>query len=300
MKKSTLLPFLIIFSLVIVSATSGKPSLKHAQKVLDGFCSYVPSGNAVIEDDTLSVQSFYMSKTEITNIQYREFLHALRKKGDLEKLALAQVDSLAWNTKLGYSNAAYASYYHNHPAYNDYPVVNISAKGAELYCEWLSEVYDSISNGGMKVKFRIPTRAEYMRAARGDHHYYQFAWGGPYLQNVRGQHLANHLQVGEQNIQRNLENGKLEIVSRDKILYDVLTFTDNADVTAPAKSYWPNDFGFYNLNGNVSEMISDAQMAVGGDWNSPGYDIRNESIKKFDGQDPRVGFRVVVTYSKPK
>ncbi len=32
---------------------------------------------------------------------------------------------------------------------------------------------------------------------------------------------------------------------------------DNADVTAPVDSYWPNDYGLYNMAGNVSEWVLD-------------------------------------------
>ncbi|MCI5054963.1 MAG: SUMF1/EgtB/PvdO family nonheme iron enzyme, partial [Flavobacteriales bacterium] len=32
---------------------------------------------------------------------------------------------------------------------------------------------------------------------------------------------------------------------------------DNADITAPVHSYWPNDYGLYNMAGNVSEWVMD-------------------------------------------
>jgi gliding motility-associated lipoprotein GldJ len=32
---------------------------------------------------------------------------------------------------------------------------------------------------------------------------------------------------------------------------------DNADITAPVKSYMPNDFGLYNMAGNVNEWVMD-------------------------------------------
>lgn len=32
---------------------------------------------------------------------------------------------------------------------------------------------------------------------------------------------------------------------------------DNADITAPVYSYWPNDYGLYNMAGNVSEWVMD-------------------------------------------
>ena len=32
---------------------------------------------------------------------------------------------------------------------------------------------------------------------------------------------------------------------------------DNADITAPVRSFWPNDYGLYNMAGNVSEWVMD-------------------------------------------
>lgn len=296
--KQTFLISAVLISLF--SFTTGKkPSLKRATKVLNGFCQYVPSGSATVDGDTITVQSFYMSATEITNLQYNEFLYSLAKNNEEDKLKRAQLDTANWINLSGWGKP-YAEHYHKHPAYHNYPVVNVSKEGAELYCEWLTSIYDSLSNGEMKIKFRVPSRAEWLRAARGDKHHRAYTWGGPYLRNSKGMFLANCMRVGDQNLTRNPETGEIEIVTREKLLYDVNALSDHADVTAPVKSYWPNDFGFYNMNGNVAEMISDGDYAVGGSWKSPGYDIRNESIEPFEGANSKVGFRVVATYLQEK
>lgn len=296
--KFSILACTILCTTILVSFTSEKkPSSKRAMKVLNGFCNYVPSGNAVIDNDTTSVQAFYMSQ-EITNFQYQEFLDDLKKNGETEKLKIAYYDSIAWNTAFEWDNNGYKDYYHSHPAYRDYPVVNITKEGAELYCAWLTEKYEEMSGGELKLKFRIPSRSEWMRAARGDNHYYTYSWGGPFLRNSEGVYLANHLQIGTQNLTRNTKTGELEIVSKDKRIYGRTAF-DHSDVTAPTVSYRPNDHGFYNMNGNVAEMISDGDQAVGGSWFSPGYDVRNESVQEFKEAHPTVGFRVVATYLLP-
>ena len=35
------------------------------------------------------------------------------------------------------------------------------------------------------------------------------------------------------------------------------SLNDGADITAPVKSYWPNDYGLYQMAGNVSEWVMD-------------------------------------------
>ena len=293
--KTTFLVAGVLSAFLVLSFNSKKPSLKTAMKALDGFCNFVPSGYAVVNGDTSSVQGFYMSEGEITNFQYREFLFDLKQNGETEKLKIAQIDTLGWRTPLGF-NEPYVDYYHAHPAYAGYPVVNVSKEGAELFCEWLSKKYEDLSNGELKITFRIPTHAEWMRAARGDNHYARYSWGGPYLRNAKGCFLANFTAVGAENITRDPKTGELVVVSKPMPGMAM----DHSDITAPALSYNPNAYGLYNMNGNVAEMISDGDLAVGGGWKSPGYDIRNESTMAFTKPSNEVGFRVVATYTSTK
>lgn len=291
MKRTQLIFFLLSGIIFFSFASSKKTGLKSAQKTLNNFCSFVPSGLSIVDGDTLSVQSFYMSSTEITNFEYNEFLSDLLKKGEHEKYDIAKIDSTGWTR---FSDKMFmkpmADYYHNHPAYDNYPVVNVTKEGAELFCKWLTEKYQVLSEGQLKIAFRIPTRAEWMRAANGDKLNIPYSWGEAFLRNDKGIVRANFLAFGSENIARNSETGDLEVMRTG-----YSNNHDGADFMAPSKSYYPNALGFYNLNGNVSEMISDGNYAVGGDWYSPGYDIRNESIKKTDGAQPTVGFRVVGT-----
>lgn len=277
--------------LVSFTEPGPKPSLKTAMKILNGFCSYVPSGYAMLNGDSSSVQAFYMSSTEITNLQYNEFLADLKKMGETDKLAVAQIDTACWTRGKMYGEPM-AKYYHSHPAYYNYPVVGISKEGAELFCAWLSEKYLALSNGELKLQFRLPTQEEWIRAARGNKHYQTYAWETPYLRNKEGNVQANFLNIGAENVRRNGETGEFEIALE---ALAISPEDGNVDLLAPAKSYWPSEQGFYNLNGNVAEWLADGQRAAGGAWTSPGFDIRNESIMQVQGTRPDVGFRVVAT-----
>jgi formylglycine-generating enzyme required for sulfatase activity len=63
-------------------------------------------------------------------------------------------------------------------------------------------------------------------------------------------------------------------------------------MTAPVRCYFPNDMGFYDVVGNVAEMISERGKACGGSWNDPPDKSTIRSIKEYDGPDETVGFRV--------
>ncbi len=225
----------------------------------------------------------------------------MKRKGEFDKYEIAKIDTNNWTTELKWGNQAYSEHYHDHPAYRDYPVVNVSKEGAELYCQWLSAKYDSISGGELKLKFRIPTHAEWMRAIRGDSHNRVYSWNGPTLQKQDGNRQfygsmqANCVRNGAECITRNQETGKLE-VTLENVVHNVSG--DFNDVLAPSISYWPNDMGVYNMNGNTAEMIADKNLVVGGDWRSPGFDVRNESTRTYKGASVTVGFRVVASYTE--
>lgn len=284
----TLVIFLCASSIISTTLPNSK-TIKLTQKALNEKYAFVPSSKNDTATKHLSIQSFIIGKYEVSNGDYQLFLLDLKTRGELEKLAVATIDSSRWSTKNNF-NTKYQDYYHSHPAYADYPVVNVSKEGAMLYCEWLSEKINQNLGQSSKLVFRLPTKAEWIKAAKGKLEISEYAWGGPYLRNSEGQIMCNFLNLGSEAIARNLE-GELYIETRSQGNY----VDYHADVTAPVKSYWPNGFGLYNMNGNVAEMIDDEEVVVGGSWADPGFDVRNESEKAYVGASRTVGFRVVAT-----
>ncbi|MGD9976453.1 MAG: gliding motility lipoprotein GldJ [Bacteroidales bacterium] len=88
----------------------------------------------------VTVTSFYMDETEITNVDWREYLHWLKRVyvdyPQVFKNALP--DTLVWRSPLGY-NEPFVTDYFRHPAYNEYPVVGVSWLQANDYCQWRSD-----------------------------------------------------------------------------------------------------------------------------------------------------------------
>ena len=281
---------LLCLALLFLSASSksAKKPITLKKALTDSFV-YVPSGNVILNKDTISVQAFYIYQTEVKNIDYQEFIADLKKKGDQEKLLVALVDSTKWNLKSG-KNSAYETYYHSHPAYSQFPVVNVSHEAAILYCKWLSEKYDEKYGTKGRFLFRLMEKAEYVRVSRGDSDA-TYSWGTHSLRNDKGQLMCNHAQLSGENIHRNREKNTYEIRFNNAV-NGVISY---ADVLAAAKSYWPNQFKVYNLNGNAGEMIRDKGVAMGGSWQDPGYDVRIESEFLYEGPNPFTGFRVVIT-----
>ena len=89
----------------------------------------------------VTVSSFYMDQTEITNFQWMEYLYWISRAYNetypmVYKNALP--DTLVWRSKLG-DNEKFVDYYLRHPAYRDYPVVGVSWLQANDFCKWRTD-----------------------------------------------------------------------------------------------------------------------------------------------------------------
>ena len=88
----------------------------------------------------VTVASFYMDETEISNQDYREFTYWLQRvyPGDQQKINSALPDTTLWRSELAY-NEPYIQNYFRHPAYSDYPVVGVTWEQANAYSAWRTD-----------------------------------------------------------------------------------------------------------------------------------------------------------------
>jgi len=284
MKRILLVSVLI----VLVSFTAKKFKMKKENLV------YIPSGTFCFNDNTISVMSMYMSPTEVTNKEYRLFLNDLKKQGRIEDLKIADIDTIKWQTELQFG-APYTSVYSNHPAFENYPVVNISKEGAKLYCVWYTKLMLSKYPKSNFNDFRLPSKLEWIYAANGGLKDAPYPWSGAFTRNIKGDYLANFAHIGDHNIKRN-KQGNYEVVDTSVFYYSSIDFNSQADVLAPSNSYFSNGYGLFHMAGNANEMVSDEAIVMGGDWQSGGYDIRVTSEKEYIKANPLTGFRMVSTY----
>ncbi|MEO6488979.1 MAG: SUMF1/EgtB/PvdO family nonheme iron enzyme [Ferruginibacter sp.] len=215
-------------------------------------------------------------------------------------------DSLCWVRDFAYSyNEPMAKKYYNHPAFGNYPVVGVSWKQATAFCEWRTHYYNAYNESKKRSPesdFRLPTEAQWEYAARGGRSQSPYPWGGPYLRNKKGCLLAN-FKPGRGNYPE-----------------------DGGFYTVRADAYWPNDFGLYNMAGNVSEWTSSLyyeggynfqhdmnpdirwnakdsdpprmkrKVLRGGSWKDVGFFLQT-STRAYEYQDTAksyIGFRCVI------
>jgi sulfatase modifying factor 1 len=215
-------------------------------------------------------------------------------------------DTLVWIRDFSYSyNEPMSKRYFSHPSFGNYPVVGVTWKQANAFCEWRTQYLNNFLESKKRTAesdFRLPTEAEWEYAARGGRSQAPFPWGGYYLRNKKGCLLAN-FKPGRGNYPE-----------------------DGGFYTVRADAYWPNDFGLYNMAGNVAEWTSSLyyegaynfqhdmnpdirwnakdsdpprmkrKVIRGGSWKDVGYFLQN-AARNYEYQDTAksyIGFRCVV------
>ena len=148
---------------------------------------------------TVYVDAFYMDKYEVTNAEYAAFLNAQGKHAEGGRTWLnigdrdARIEyiSRTYRVKVGYEN---------------HPVVEVTWYGAMAYAAWKGK--------------RLPTEAEWEKAARGNLAGRKYPWG-------------NGIDSNRANYNRHVGN------------------------TTPVGKYAPNGYGLCDMSGNVSEWCLD-------------------------------------------
>lgn len=241
------------------------------------------------------------------NYSWLDIEAAARNKGqrkDYIKNEIVEVypDTTVWIKDFNYSyNDPMHQDYFYHEAYADYPVVGVSWKQAKAFCGWRTKKKNTYlkakKNATTVPYFRLATEAEWEFAARGGLNFSKYPWGGPYTTSDRGCFLANFKP----------SRGDYAV--------------DGALYTMEAKSYNPNDYGLYNMSGNVAEWTNTAyseasyyigstmnpnveinknyrKIIRGGSWKDVAYylEVSTRDYEYRDSARSYIGFRTVQDY----
>lgn len=226
-------------------------------------------------------ERLYAAETELTNGQYELFLQDLLKNKDFEQLALCRTSKTDWRTLLPENMRALPDaiiFKNGHPDAATSPVQNISQDAAQRYCNWITQVYNTSDTKKKfkKVLFRLPTETEWELAASGGLKSAAYPWGGYYVRNAKGCYLCNINATepcGDCPEAKDISN-------------------DGGIFTVPAETYYPNNFGLYNVAGNVSEMIQEPGKTKGGSWQDAAFFGQLKSVKMETAPSPTIGVRV--------
>lgn len=248
-------------------------------------------------DTSFHINSFYMSKTEVTNGQYLAFVNDIKKK-DTSIYRQLLPDTMVWKQKLAYTDP-YVEYYFRYPSYANYPVVGVSYEQVEMYCNWLTKKYlKEDKRKYKKVKFRLPKLNEWAYAASGGSNQNIFPWKGNKMTDKKGKKLANFMVYNQRSIIKLPDTltkcNELYVLESYKysFLDDVDFFNSvSADETTPVTSYGPNKYGLYCMGGNVEEFVAEKGYSKGGNYRDPGYYLQNYVHQTYKADSSATRFR---------
>ena len=227
---------------------------------------------------TVTVASFYMDETEVTNVDYKEFLFEIanntQRGVSQDSLLKLQPKDDVWDGLLSY-NDVYATYYFKYPGFNFYPVAGVSWSQANVYSKWrtiyvnelnrqknnLDSALSSnqlIERGVVFPDYRLPNEAEWEFAAKA-------MVGTQYMdenqENGRIYPWDGRGPRNPYNIKRKSRQGDfLANFKRGRGDYAGISGSISNDgdiIPTNVYNYPPNDFGLYNMAGNMNEWVQD-------------------------------------------
>jgi len=218
-----------------------------------------------------------------------------------EKQVPVYPDTTVWIKDYNYSyNEPMHNNYFSHTAFDNYPVVGVDWLQAKAFADWRTKYLNAYNKEADKSRapiFRLPSEAEWEYAARGGLESGMYPWGGPYTKDDRACYLANFKPLRGD-------------YAADAALY-----------TVEVNAYEPNDYGLYNMAGNVSEWVNTSYDAAsyeyvssmnpnvnnkennrkvirGGSWKDTSYYLRvsTRDYEYADSARSYIGLRMVQDY----
>ena len=258
---------------------------------------------------TVTVASFYMDETEVANIHWLEYMFYIQDSTQ-EYQDAALPDQEVWKSRLAY-NDPYVEQYLKYPGFRYFPVVGVSWVQANAYSLWRTDAVnkgyeeqaiadgtwdpdvmaDAESDGRIPIEsgivlpnYRLPSESEWEYAAQAligtqwldenQTHQRLYPWDGHALRNPYGKEMGYFLA--------NFKRGRGDYAGIAGKL------NDGAMITAYIYEYPPNDYGLYNMAGNVNEWVMDLYRPLSfQDMEDLNPARRDDFLDKVDSYDPQ-------------
>jgi sulfatase modifying factor 1 len=270
----------------------------------------------------VTVASFYMDETEVANVHWLEYEYFIKADSDELYWRNNLPDTTVWAKDLAY-NDPYVEYYYRYPGFRFFPVVGVNWRQAVNYSKWRTQVVNfnladqagyfeedlsadeafagaegsvapsldipPLTSGVVVPSYRLPTEAEWEYAAQAligtqwldenQTHRRLYPWDGHALRNPYGKSMGYMLA--------NFKRGRGDYAGIAGKL------NDGAMIPTYIYDYPPNDFGLYNMAGNVNEWVQDVYRPLSfqemDDLNPARRDGFLDEESGYDGQYTFIG-----------
>ena len=260
-----------------------------------GSYAYIPSGHFLIGERTnprephyVWLSGYFVGRFEVTNAEFQEFL---RDPGGYNSPENWTEEGLRWKaSNTSQASAILAPDHAEHRRFGqpDQPVTGVSWFEAHAFCQWMTAM-----NRGRHWRFRLPTDAQWEKAARGQD---GFDYG-----------LSRRISDEE----AKLYNWKKNPIAEETVI----------GVEETRRRFKPNRYGIYHMSGNIAEWtqsafrpfsrtapyteedarnrdsLPDQRTARGGSWYSASIALLSASYRDAflpEHRNNDLGFRVAV------
>jgi gliding motility-associated lipoprotein GldJ len=225
---------------------------------------------------TVSISTFWMDETEMTNNDYKEFLFDMKKQVSKDSMDKLEPSEKVWRGAMSF-NDVYESYYFRFPGFNFYPVAGVSWSQADAYAKWRTAYAQKvvieerkmdttltrsqlIELGVVIAEFRLPNEAEWEYAAKAmigtqyldeNQEYGRiYPWDGRGVRNPYDSRGKKGAKQGD--FLANFKRGRGDYagIAGDQT-------NDGEIIPSNVYDMAPNDFGLYNMAGNMNEWVYD-------------------------------------------
>lgn len=181
----------------------------------------------------VTLNNYYLGKYEVTVAQFGQFISETGYKTDADKDGGSFVSiGNVWDKKAGMNWKCDTEGNERPVSEFNYPVINVSWRDANEYCKWLSRKTGN--------HYHLPTEAEWEYAAGNGTKHTRYSWGNDDPLGNNGGNIA--------------DESAREVLVMSLIWYG---YNDGFIYLAPVGSFNPNEFGLYDMTGNVGEWCGD-------------------------------------------
>lgn len=287
-------------------------------------------GKSLPPNCVLIADNFYADKTEISNIDYKEYQYwVLRVFGEnSEEYLKTKLDTTVWHKEEGL--AKLAKTYHQDYFFNYYPVVGMTLEQAKSYTKWRTDRVAEMTliNNNLIAINPNQTPENCFTLER-------FLEGAIEMNKGGTDSVDDSLTIGfaeyripssdEWELLSGLDSNDIQasyslteynqaVLKKLNYLFNTKEFHESKKnktfvtksingkemITSPVGLFAHNKYGLFGVVGNVSEIVDEEDVSKGGNWKTPLDEISKEKKNMFNEVNCWTGFRNVCSIRMEK